>query len=65
KSRDARPHFDLNGYVAMRLERDGAGQVENLQLCTYGDKQRFFSYRRSCHDNEAGYGRQISAILIE
>ena len=65
KSRDARPHFDLTGYVAMRLERAGAGQVENLQLCTYGDKQRFFSYRRSCHDNEAGYGRQISAILIE
>jgi len=64
KSQGSRPHFDLTGYVAMRLQAAGAGQVDNLQRCTYGDKKRFFSYRRSCHNNEADYGRQISAILI-
>jgi hypothetical protein len=60
-----KPHFDLTGYVAARLQSAQAGSVEDLQLCTYGDTTRFFSYRRSCHRNEDDYGRQISAIMIE
>ena len=60
-----RPHFDLTGYVAARLQSAGACQVENLELCTYQDTERFFSYRRSCHQDEADYGRQISAIMIK
>lgn len=60
----ARPRFDLTGYVAARLEAAGAGMIENLGLCTYYDRNRFFSYRRSCHKSEPDYGRQISAILI-
>lgn len=59
-----KPRFDLTGYVAARLDAAGAGTVENLDLCTYYDSDRFFSYRRSCHRNEPDYGRQISAILI-
>lgn len=61
---DAKPHFDLTGYVTARLEAVGAGRTENLGLCTYYDSARFFSYRRSCHESEPDYGRQISAILI-
>jgi hypothetical protein len=64
KSASARPHFDLTGYAAERLKAAGAAGVENLQLCTYQDNTRFFSYRRSCHRNEPDYGRQISAIMI-
>ncbi len=60
-----RPHFDLTGYVAARLQTAGAGSVEDLQICTYRETTRFFSYRRSCHQNEADYGRQISAIMIK
>jgi YfiH family protein len=60
-----RAHFDLTGYAAERLQTARAGAVEDLHLCTYGDTERFFSYRRSCHQNEADYGRQISAIMIE
>lgn len=64
-NRQERPHFDLTGYVAARLQSAGAGQVENLEMCTYQDTDRFFSYRRSCHQDEADYGRQISAIMIK
>jgi copper oxidase (laccase) domain-containing protein len=29
---------------------------------TYSPPERFYSYRRSCHLGEPGYGRQISLI---
>lgn len=64
ESQDSRPHFDLTGYVAARLIHAGAGDVGNLNLCTYADTERFFSYRRTCHKSEPDYGRQISAIVI-
>lgn len=60
-----RPHFNLTGYVAARLQAAGTGGVEDMRLCTYCDTTRFFSYRRSCHQNEEDYGRQISAIMIK
>ena len=56
--------FDLPGYLASRLRREGAGQVINLGLCTFADASRFFSYRRTTHRGEADYGRQISAIAL-
>jgi len=61
---EAKPHFDLTGYVSARLERAGAGKIGNLNLCTYTETERFFSYRRTCHKSEPDYGRQISAIVI-
>ncbi len=64
ESQNSRPHFDLTGYVAARLRAAGTGTVDDVKLCTYGDRDRFFSYRRSCHNGEADYGRQISAIMI-
>lgn len=54
--------FDLEGYVAMRLERAGIGAVERLGLDTYADEARFFSFRRATHRKEPDYGRQISLI---
>jgi YfiH family protein len=54
--------FDLSGYVAARLEAAGVGQVEQLDLDTYPDAERFFSFRRATHRGEANYGRQISLI---
>ena len=56
--------FDLPGYLADRLTREGAGHVVNLATCTFGDESRFFSYRRTTHRNEKDYGRQISAIAL-
>ena len=38
--------------------------LSDLDLCTYADEERFFSYRRTTHRNEPDYGRQISAIFM-
>lgn len=54
--------FDIEGYVAARLAAGGMNIVECLGADTYSQPDRFFSYRRSCHLGEPGYGRQISLI---
>jgi len=59
-----KPHFDLEAYVVHRLIAAGIGEVEALNLDTYADPDRFFSYRRATHRGEADYGRQLSAIAI-
>ncbi|WP_333824478.1 peptidoglycan editing factor PgeF [Pinisolibacter sp.] len=56
--------FDLPAFIVMRLERAGVGRAENLALCTYGDEDRFFSYRRTTHRAEPDYGRLVSAIAL-
>jgi copper oxidase (laccase) domain-containing protein len=63
-SRVGHSMFDLAGYLEQRLKREGAGQVTKMDLCTYSDESRFFSYRRATHRSEARYGRQISAIVL-
>lgn len=60
--REGHWQFDLEGYVAARLERAGLGRVERLGLDTYAAPQRFFSFRRATHRGEPSYGRQISLI---
>jgi YfiH family protein len=54
--------FYIEGYVAARLATAGISKVECLGEDTYSQPNRFFSYRRSCHLAEPGYGRQISLI---
>jgi len=56
--------FDLPGYVAARLRSAGVGALDDVELCTYADEARFFSYRRSVHRGEADYGRLLSAIAL-
>ncbi len=59
-----RSMFDLPGYIIQRLTRAGLGHAENLDLCTYADEARFFSYRRMTHRGEPDYGRLVSAIAL-
>tara|TARA_R110000824_G_scaffold3839_13_gene18430 strand:- start:1545 stop:2306 length:762 start_codon:yes stop_codon:yes gene_type:complete len=54
--------FDIEDYVAARLQAAGIAKIDKLCLDTYAHEDRYFSYRRSCHRDEAGYGRQISLI---
>ncbi len=54
--------FDIESYVADRLTKAGIGTIDKLGLDTYANEDRYYSYRRSCHRGEAGYGRQISLI---
>ncbi len=56
--------FDLPGYIGWRLARAGIGAFADLALCTYGDEERFFSFRRTTHRGEPDYGRLISAIAL-
>lgn len=62
---DGKFQFDLAGYVRHRLEEAGVQSIDVLGLDTYADPSRFFSYRRSTHQNEPDYGRQLSAIVLE
>lgn len=54
--------FDIEDYVAARLQSAGITKFDKLGLDSYANEDRYFSYRRSCHRDEAGYGRQISLI---
>lgn len=54
--------FDLEGYVAGRLIAAGITTAERLGLDTYGDADRFYSFRHATHRGEPTYGRQIALI---
>lgn len=54
--------FDIESYVAHCLAKAGITKIDVLGLNTYVHEDRYYSYRRSCHRGEAGYGRQISLI---
>ncbi|OYY70123.1 MAG: polyphenol oxidase [Sphingomonadales bacterium 28-55-16] len=56
--------FDIEGYVASRLAAAGINRIECLGQDTYSQPEKFFSYRRSCHLHEPGYGGQMSLIGI-
>jgi hypothetical protein len=57
--------FDIEGYVAACLATAGISHVHCLGEDTYSQPDRFFSYRRSCHKQESGYGGQMSMIGIK
>ena len=57
-------NFDLKAYVTDRLNTAGVKSVYALPDCTYGAPDRYFSYRYNTHQNESGYGRNISAIML-
>ncbi|MGH6850638.1 MAG: polyphenol oxidase family protein [Methylocella sp.] len=56
--------FDLPGFIAMRLRLAGIGSFEDLFRDTYAEPESFYSYRRSVHESEPDYGRQIAAIAL-
>jgi copper oxidase (laccase) domain-containing protein len=47
------------------LRLTGVEEIAVLPCDTYAEPDRFFSYRRACHDHEADYGRLLSAICLE
>ena len=48
--------FDLPAFILFRLQQSGVGNALNLDRCTYGEEDMFFSYRRTTHRNEPDYG---------
>lgn len=59
-----RLHFDLPAFGLHRLRRAGVGSAEWTRHCTYNDPDRFYSFRRTTHSQEADYGRLISVIRL-
>ncbi|MCH1543020.1 MAG: peptidoglycan editing factor PgeF [Alphaproteobacteria bacterium] len=55
--------FDLPHFAQRQLMRADV-EAHILAACTYADEDRFFSYRRTTHEGEPDYGRQISAICL-
>ncbi len=53
--------FDLPAYVLARLAAAGI-EARWTGHCTYSDPERFYSYRRSVHRQEADYGRLVSIV---
>ncbi len=60
---NGKPMFDLPAFGLMRLREAGVN-AEWIRHCTYGDPDRFYSYRRTTHQHEADNGRLISAIVL-
>ena len=56
--------FDLPSFILARLAEAEVGEATALNLCTYADPERFYSYRRTTHRGERDYGRLISAIAL-
>ncbi|HIJ37598.1 MAG TPA: peptidoglycan editing factor PgeF [Rhodospirillaceae bacterium] len=57
--------FDLPGYVARRLAKNGVAEVARTPCDTCREEQRFFSYRRAQLKGEPDYGRALSVIVLE
>lgn len=56
--------FDLPAYGLSRLRGAGIAHAEWTRHCTYAAPDRFYSYRRTTHAQEADYGRLISVIRL-
>lgn len=61
----ARHLFDLSGYIAHRLTRAGIAEVLQAGRDTAAEEALFFSYRRARQSGENGYGRALSAIVLD
>ena len=57
-------YFDLRGFINKEISNLDIVNIENIEKDTFSEKELFFSYRRSCFNNEKDYGRCISVILM-
>lgn len=57
--------FDLPSFCLQKLRDAGVDSAGWIGHCTYADPDRFYSYRRTTHLQEADYGRLISVISTD
>jgi len=57
--------FDLPRFIKSRLGQMNLRQVDDVDIDTYADPDRFYSFRRGTHRNESEYGRGLSAIVLK
>ena len=56
--------FNLPGLVEYRLQALGLKSVDNINRNTYGEPDLFYSYRRTCHQQQKDFGRLLSVVAI-
>lgn len=56
--------FDLAGFGRWRLAEAGVAGLDDVEICTLGASQGFFSYRASRRAGEIDFGRNLSAIAL-
>lgn len=56
--------FNLPQYIEEKLRIAGISEIENCQIDTYKNSEKFFSFRRSTHLNEVDCGRNVSVIAL-
>lgn len=59
-----RMQFDLAGFLLTRLRDVGVASANWTGHCTYSDPDKFYSWRRTCHQKLTDYGRLIHAICL-
>lgn len=64
KERQNHYQFNLPDFIKHLLKQTGINVVHQLALDTYNQETNFFSFRRNTHQNIVGYGRGLSAIMI-
>lgn len=57
--------FDLPGYNIFQLQQCDIATIIDLKQDTYSQPELFFSYRRTCHNNEPDCGRLMSMICLD
>ena len=64
KLRKNKTYFSLNNYIYSQLKKLGVENLEIINKDTFDPKNNFFSARKSIHNKENDYGRNISIIMI-
>ena len=64
KIKKNKTYFSLNKYIYYQLKKLGIKDIEIINKNTFEPKNNFFSARRSIHNKESDYGRNISIIMI-
>ncbi len=61
---DDKRQFDLAGFAVWRLQQEGVAAIDDVDVCTLAEPERYFSYRASRRRGEDDYGRNLSAIAL-
>jgi len=64
-SKNNKIYFSLSDFIKGQLIDFGVKNIDIIKKDTYTKRNNFFSARRSLHDKQLDYGRNISIIMIK